>query len=95
MSEVAGPYPVLCRDPSYEAAVGHHGYGFWFRVLDERGAEVDAGGALDELTHLKDLLEATWIYLDWPNERALVDQLRRFDPALHSEKPEITQLIGA
>ena len=96
MTTSCGPYPVTTFDPTQRAIVGHlDGVGFYFRVLDGQGDEVDGQGLNGELPHLVSLLEASWIYCDWQAEPALVGVLKACDPALTSTHPGIVRLLSA
>ena len=92
----SGPYPVTTLDPSYQAIVGYlDSCGFYFRVLDDQGAEVDGQGLDGELRHLTSLLDGSWVYVDWRRESALIAELRQHDPALVSKHPGVLRLIAA
>ena len=95
MAIQAGPYPVSIRDnPTYRATVGYvEGMGFWFSVVDERDEQVDGGGVDESIAHLVQLMSASWIYIDWPAEGALVTELARYDKALWSKNPQVTALL--
>ena len=94
MDTSAGPYPVTTLDPSYRAIVGYLGNcGYYFRVLDTAGDEVDGGGLDGELPHLVKLMEAANIYVDWTAEVGLIAELARHDPALHSKVPTVVTLL--
>ena len=92
--EEAGPYPVTPRDDAYEVIVGWLRGSFYFRVRED-GEHVDGGGLDGEMPHLVQLLDATWVMVDWMSETALVSVLRDYDAALISKVPEIERLLAA
>lgn len=94
MATDAGPYPCSTRDDTYEAIVGYlAGVGFYFRVLDADGQEVDGGGLSNELPHLVQLVDCSIYCLKWETEQGLVDALRAHDPAFQAKNPHALELV--
>ena len=94
MSDREPMYYVATKQDGFRARAGilelEETY-FWFAVVDAAGEFVVGGGADRELRHIEDLLDASWLHIDWFASQDVIDYLRK--AAIRKRRGEYVQLL--